>query len=328
MRKAPIACSICIRRQAWSEVGGFDDHFSSVLDDWEFYMRLAQRFTFHHVNVTTSQYTQPPGNKAFERFFAFEAGIDRMRTTLSGTSGALSTESGLDEAMDRLRRDYTLGRLEFQIDELRRQAEHQPQDEPLTAPKVAVSLGEQGSRRSRPSARPPSWPSSPTLDPRLGVATAAGTRSIFRTTGMARTARRTCGTGLGRRFPAMCQPVTCFALASSCMPLGGQASTGGAPHSSRKERNGSSPTIAASGNPSSLCVSSHERPHRRLRRACSAGWDAGSGDQEALAGGSARPWRATDASPLAIRSAEGRWAEGDRSNAEAELAVVCCAEHL
>jgi hypothetical protein len=144
MRRAPIACSICIRREAWSAVGGFDDHFSSVLDDWEFYMRLAQQFTFHHVNVTTSQYTQPAGNKAFERFFAFEAGIGRIRTNLAGTSGTLSTESGLNEALDRLRRDYTLGQLEFQIDELRRQADYQQQDTPLTAPKLAVSLNDHG----------------------------------------------------------------------------------------------------------------------------------------------------------------------------------------
>ncbi|MGA3149804.1 MAG: glycosyltransferase family A protein, partial [Acidimicrobiales bacterium] len=31
MRKAPIACSMCIRRDAWSAVGGFDERFTRVL---------------------------------------------------------------------------------------------------------------------------------------------------------------------------------------------------------------------------------------------------------------------------------------------------------
>jgi glycosyltransferase involved in cell wall biosynthesis len=142
MRRAPIACSICIQREAWSSVGGFDEHFSSVLDDWDFYMRLSQQFTFRHLQETTSQYTQPAGEKAFERLLAFEAGIERIRTKLGGTSVALKTGAALDEALDRLRRDYALAQREFQIAELRRQAGSKPQDNPLVEPLLGVSLKE------------------------------------------------------------------------------------------------------------------------------------------------------------------------------------------
>ena len=140
MRTAPIACSICIRREAWSAVDGFDHHFSSVLDDWDFYMRLSARFPFRRVPRTTSQYTQPTGNKSFERFLAFEAGIGRIRANLEGGTTDLKTETALDEAMDRMRRDYALGERDFQIDELRRQAGSKPQDAPLVEPLMTVDL--------------------------------------------------------------------------------------------------------------------------------------------------------------------------------------------
>lgn len=140
MRFAPIACSICIRRDAWSAVGGFDEYFSSVLDDWDFYMRLSERFTFLRVPRVTSQYTQPPGNKSFERFLAFEAGIGRIRAHLSGTTTSLKTEAALDEAMDRMRLRYALAERDVQIEELRSQTGAKPQDIALVDPLMSVSL--------------------------------------------------------------------------------------------------------------------------------------------------------------------------------------------
>ncbi len=140
MRKAPIACSMCIRRDAWSAVGGFDEQFTRVLDDWDFYMRLSQHFSFHRVPQTTSRYTQPPSGKTFERFPSFEAGLGRIRSKLEGTTAALKTEVGLDSALDRLRRDYAIAVREFQIEELRNQAGSLPQTAPLTDPVASVSL--------------------------------------------------------------------------------------------------------------------------------------------------------------------------------------------
>ncbi len=144
LRRAPVTCSVCVRREAWSAVEGFDDHFSSVLDDWDFYMRLSARFAFRRVPRTTSQYTQPSGNKSFERFLAFEAGIGRIRAGLGGTTTELKTGAALDEAMDRMRRDYALAEREFQIDELRRQAGSKPQDIALAEPQISVVLAEDG----------------------------------------------------------------------------------------------------------------------------------------------------------------------------------------
>ena len=101
MRKAPISCSMCIRRDAWSAVGGFDEQFTRVLDDWDFYMRLSERFSFHRVPQTTARYTQPPSRKTFERFPSFEAGLGRIRRKLEGTTSTLRTEVALDSALDR-----------------------------------------------------------------------------------------------------------------------------------------------------------------------------------------------------------------------------------
>jgi hypothetical protein len=140
MRKAPIACSMCIRRDAWSAVGGFDEQFTRVLDDWDFYMRLSEQFSFHRVPQTTSRYTQPPSSKTFRRFPSFEAGLDRIRHKLEGTTATLKTEVALDSALDRLRRDYTIAVREFEIEELRNQAGGMPQSVRLTDPLMAVAL--------------------------------------------------------------------------------------------------------------------------------------------------------------------------------------------
>jgi hypothetical protein len=141
MRTAPIACSICIRREAWSQVGGFDEQFRSVLDDWDFYMRLSETCRFVRVPGITSQYTQPPGNKSFERFLAYEAGVARIRAHLVGTSTPLRTEAALDEAMDRMRRDYALAERDFQIEELRSQTGAKPQDTALVDPRASFRSG-------------------------------------------------------------------------------------------------------------------------------------------------------------------------------------------
>jgi glycosyltransferase involved in cell wall biosynthesis len=142
MRGAPIACSMCIRRDAWADSGGFDEHFSLVLDDWEFYMRLSQQHPFRRVPVTTSQYTQPPGSKAFQRFPAFEAGLALIREKLGGHSTTLRTELALDTAVDRLRRDYAVAERDFQIEELRHHAGDLPQDAPLVGARMRVSVAD------------------------------------------------------------------------------------------------------------------------------------------------------------------------------------------
>jgi glycosyltransferase involved in cell wall biosynthesis len=142
MRGAPIACSMCIRRHAWAEAGGFDEQFSLVLDDWEFYMRLSLQHPFRRVPVTTSQYTQPPGSKAFQRFPAFAAGLALIREKLGGHSTTLPTELALDAAVDRLRRDYAIAERDFQIEELRRHAGAQPQDVPLDGARMRVSVAD------------------------------------------------------------------------------------------------------------------------------------------------------------------------------------------
>jgi glycosyltransferase involved in cell wall biosynthesis len=142
MRGAPIACSMCIRRDAWADAGGFDEHFSLVLDDWEFYMRLSLQHPFRRVPVTTSQYTQPPGSKAFQRFPAFESGLALIREKLGGHSTTLRTELALDTAVDRLGRDYAIAERDFQIEELRRQAGDLPQDAPLVGARMRVSVAD------------------------------------------------------------------------------------------------------------------------------------------------------------------------------------------
>jgi glycosyltransferase involved in cell wall biosynthesis len=142
MRGAPIACSMCIRRHAWAEAGGFDEQFSLVLDDWEFYMRLSLQHPFRRVPVTTSQYTQPPGSKAFQRFPAFEAGLALIGEKLGGYSTTLRTELALDTAVDRLRRDYAIAERDFQIEELRHHAGALPQDAPLVGARMRVSVAD------------------------------------------------------------------------------------------------------------------------------------------------------------------------------------------
>ena len=141
MHRAPIACSMCIRRDAWSAVGGFDEQFTRVLDDWDFYMRLAQRNPFHRVPQTTTQYTQPTGNKTFERFPGFEAGLGRIRSKLAGSTTTLQAEFALDSALDRLRRDYMIAVRDLEIEELRNQAGLMPQDSPLESPLVSLAIG-------------------------------------------------------------------------------------------------------------------------------------------------------------------------------------------
>ncbi|MGA3149402.1 MAG: hypothetical protein ABSF33_18305, partial [Acidimicrobiales bacterium] len=122
----------------------FDERFTRVLDDWDFYMRLSQQFPFHRVPQTTSRYTQPPSSKTFERFPSFEAGLGRIRRKLEGTTAALKSEVALDSALDRLRRDYTISVREFQIEELRKQAGSTPQTALLTDPLASVALCEPG----------------------------------------------------------------------------------------------------------------------------------------------------------------------------------------
>jgi glycosyltransferase involved in cell wall biosynthesis len=140
MQKAPIACSMCIRRQAWADAGGFDVQFSLVLDDWEFYMRLSQQNAFRHIPVTTTRYTQPPARKTFERFEAFEAGLAVIREKLGGHSSSLRIELALDTAAGRLRRDHTIATRDFQIEELRAQLGSRPQDAPLVDARMGASL--------------------------------------------------------------------------------------------------------------------------------------------------------------------------------------------
>src|ERR1700722_3741601 len=131
MRGAPIACSICIRRDAWSLVDGFDGELARVLDDWDFYMRLCRHFDFVHVPSTTSQYTQPGANKAFLRFPSFEAGLLRMRGKFSGFAVSMDASLALDVALDKLRSDRAKAASDITLGNLRAFAGSTPQDTPL-----------------------------------------------------------------------------------------------------------------------------------------------------------------------------------------------------
>ena len=140
MRGAPIACSICIRRDAWSMVDGFDRELIRVLDDWDFYMRLSRHFDFVHVPVVTSQYTQPPGNKAFLRFPSFEAGLQRMREKLGGYTVPLDAALALDVALDKLRFDQARAAADITLGNVRAFAGSTPQDGPLEHPVLSMAV--------------------------------------------------------------------------------------------------------------------------------------------------------------------------------------------
>lgn len=140
MRGAPIACSICIRRDAWSLVGGFDGELARVLDDWDFYMRLCQHFDFVHVPTTTSQYTQPGANKAFLRFPSFEAGLRRIRGKMSGFKVPMDAALALDVALDKLRFDRAMAATDITLANLRAFAGSTPQDTPLRHSVVSIGV--------------------------------------------------------------------------------------------------------------------------------------------------------------------------------------------
>ncbi len=140
MRGAPITCSICIRRDAWSMVDGFDRELIRVLDDWDFYMRLSRHFDFVHVPVVTSQYTQPAGNKAFLRFPSFEAGLQRMRRKLGGYTVPLDAALALDVALDKLRFDQARAAADITLGNVRAFAGSTPQDGPLEHPVLSMAV--------------------------------------------------------------------------------------------------------------------------------------------------------------------------------------------
>ena len=224
-------------------------------------MRLAQQFTFHHVE-RDDQPVHTTGGKQGLRAIrsAFEAGIGRIADESRRHLGHSQHKSGLDEALDRLRCAITRwGSSSSRSTSFAAKRATNTQDSPsphrsLVCPSMTPGIvsvkafSTTAFEVELTNLGPQAWCSNGGRYP---------INLSYHWHGQDGRAGRV-GRGSDAASPGCATPVTYFALVSSCMPPSAQACTDGAPHSCRKERNGSSLTTAASGNPSSLCVSRHE----------------------------------------------------------------------
>jgi glycosyltransferase involved in cell wall biosynthesis len=73
------AIAILVPTATLKELQGFDTSFD-VLEDWELWLRVAERLTWHHVDVPTVEYRvrEGRGNSTTREFFRFHPALERV----------------------------------------------------------------------------------------------------------------------------------------------------------------------------------------------------------------------------------------------------------